>query len=146
MIYFIKYGEDRVKIGYTGRTIERRLEQLHKESPNIDKEILLTMDGDKNKERGLHDMFREVCTGNEYFIYGEEIKRYIRSIESCGKFKYDIKKVCSVCGSDDIYYVLSDNSMHGYKIFCRSCGVFNGFLKKVLSRYVPEDKIESERL
>jgi hypothetical protein len=146
MIYFIKYGNDTVKIGYTGKTIEKRIQQLHKESPKIEKEIILTMDGDKNKEKGLHDLFRDLCIGNEYFKMSDEIDSYIMSVTDAKKYKYDIKKICNSCGSDDIYYVMSSNSNHGYKMWCKSCGVFNGFLKKVLSEYVPNDRIYEERI
>lgn len=87
MIYFIKYGEDRVKIGYTSRNVEKRLYELQQEAPNMSLKILETIEGDKKKEAELHDKFRSICVGNEYFKYSDEIISFISNLEKieyCG--------------------------------------------------------------
>lgn len=85
MIYFIKQN-DYVKIGFTNR-FKTRLNQLQTSSP-VKLEVLAIVDGDKDDERLLHNMFKHIATNGEWFNYCDELKNYIDSLDTSLMWKY----------------------------------------------------------
>lgn len=85
MIYFIKQG-DYVKIGFTNR-FNIRLNQLQVSSP-IKLEVLGIIEGDKTNEKYMHDKFKHISTNGEWFIYCDELKSYIDTLDNSLMWKY----------------------------------------------------------
>lgn len=85
MIYFIKQGEY-VKIGFTNR-FKTRLNQLQVSSP-IKLEVLGIIDGDKNDEQRLHNKFKHIASNGEWFIYCDELKKFIDLLDTSLMWRY----------------------------------------------------------
>lgn len=85
MIYFVKQG-DYVKIGYTN-TFKRRLNQLQTSSP-VKLEVLALIKGDKSDEKNFHDAFKHINTNGEWFLYNDEIERFVDSLDKDLMWKY----------------------------------------------------------
>lgn len=85
MIYFIKQG-DYVKIGFTNR-FKTRLNQLQVSSP-IKLEVLGIIEGDKTNEKYMHDKFKHISTNGEWFMYCDELKSYIDTLDNSLMWKY----------------------------------------------------------
>ena len=85
MVYFIKQG-DYVKIGYTFR-FKTRLFQLQVASP-IKLEVLGIIEGDKNQEQLIHEKFKHISSNGEWFIYCDELKLFIDSLDTSLMWKY----------------------------------------------------------
>ena len=85
MIYFIKQG-DYVKIGFTNR-FKIRLNQLQVSSP-IKLEVLGIIEGDKTDEKYMHDKFKHISTNGEWFVYCDELKSYIDTLDNSLMWKY----------------------------------------------------------
>ncbi len=85
MIYFIKQGEY-VKIGFTNR-FKTRLNQLQVSSP-IKLEVLGIIDGDKNDEQRLHNKFKHIASNGEWFIYCDELKKFIDLLDTNLMWRY----------------------------------------------------------
>ncbi len=75
-IYFIKSSSNSIKIGITNN-IERRIEQIQKTSGFILSVEGIIPYGGYDKEQELHELFNQYRIGNEWFIYSDEIKKYI---------------------------------------------------------------------
>jgi len=79
MIYFIQ-GEltERIKIGFTARFIEQRMQDLQTGSP--DKLLFLGgLPGDVNEENAMHYRFRKFRLHGEWFEPGPELVEFIRN-------------------------------------------------------------------
>ena len=79
-IYFL-CSDNKIKIGYTAGSINRRIQQLNTGSPNkIYK--LGWMEGSKEKEKELHIMFSRyrIRSNGEWFLGAQEIIDYINQI------------------------------------------------------------------
>ena len=74
MIYFVK-ANDRIKIGYSSNPTSR-INQLQTSSP-YDLEVLLIIDGDREKERILHKEFKDCRKKGEWFEFEGTVKDYI---------------------------------------------------------------------
>ena len=85
MIYFVKQG-DYVKIGYTN-TFKRRLNQLQTSSP-VKLEVLALIKGDKSDEKNFHDAFKHINANGEWFLYNDEIERFVDSLDKDLMWKY----------------------------------------------------------
>jgi hypothetical protein len=58
-----------VKIGFTQRTVDKRLGQLKSNSPPIDLKIIGRQNGTKELEAVYHYCFRKTCVKGEWFEY-----------------------------------------------------------------------------
>jgi DNA-binding XRE family transcriptional regulator len=85
MVYFIKQG-DYVKIGFTNR-FKIRLNNLQVSSP-VKLEVLAIVEGDKNEEKNMHQKFKHICSNGEWFIYCDELKYYIDTLDNSLMWKY----------------------------------------------------------
>jgi Meiotically Up-regulated Gene 113 (MUG113) protein len=77
MVYFILYGNKRVKIG-TSTTVDRRFEQIRQGLPGKAKLHYLTP-GDTRLERELHRLFAKDRVAREWFFYSRAIREWIAS-------------------------------------------------------------------
>ena len=79
MIYFIQVENNGpIKIGFTANQINQRLQSLQTSSPNK-LDILGCIDGEIDREKLIHEKFKEYHIRNEWFIPAKEIIRYIIS-------------------------------------------------------------------
>jgi DNA-binding XRE family transcriptional regulator len=85
MIYFIKQ-ENYVKIGFTNR-FKARLNDLQVGSP-VKLEVLAIIEGDKKDEYTLHQKFNHICSNGEWFMYCDELKSFIDSLDNHLMWKY----------------------------------------------------------
>lgn len=77
MIYFIEAIDlGRIKIGYTSRDASSRLEDLRTASP-CRLRLLCTVDGDRARERELHDQFHLDRRKGEWFAHSAALRRFI---------------------------------------------------------------------
>jgi len=79
MIYFVQ-GEltERIKIGFTARFIEQRVQVLQTGSP--DKLVFLGgLPGDVNDENTMHDRFKKFRLHGEWFEPAPELVEFIRN-------------------------------------------------------------------
>ena len=79
-IYFL-CSDNKIKIGYTAGSVDRRIQQLNTGSPNkIYK--LGWMEGNKEKEKQLHVMFSRyrIRSNGEWFLGVQEIIDYINKV------------------------------------------------------------------
>ena len=79
-VYFL-CSDNKIKIGYTRGSIERRIKQLNTGSPNkIYK--LGWMEGNKEKEKELHIKFSmyRIRNNGEWFLGAQEVIDYINSV------------------------------------------------------------------
>ena len=84
MIYFIKLN-DFVKIGFSD-DVSKRVAQLQTSSPyNLD--VLCIIEGDYDKEKELHELFKQYSARGEWFYLSEEILEYIKS---CKDLKWSL--------------------------------------------------------
>lgn len=82
MIYFIQAENGGpIKIGHAKDRLEQRLAELQIGNPYILK-VLGTIEGDRKVEYALHKKFRHVCYRNEWFDDCEEIREFIRKIDT----------------------------------------------------------------
>lgn len=83
MIYFLKAeGIDRVKIGHTGgpcssQDIRRRILELRGGCPIPTIHCLGMMEGDLDREREIHRMFRHLHSHCEWFNVSPELMQFI---------------------------------------------------------------------
>jgi len=77
-VYFIKAG-DFIKIGYSEKSPERRLKEMQTASP-LKLEIIVTLKGNRNKEKELHCKFRHLREQGEWFRAAEELKNFINTL------------------------------------------------------------------
>lgn len=79
-IYFL-CSDNKIKIGYTKGSVEKRIQQLNTGSPNTIYK-LGWMDGDKEKEKQLHMKFSvyRIRDNGEWFLGTEEIIKFINSV------------------------------------------------------------------
>lgn len=80
MIYFI-YAEqvERVKIGFTRTSVEKRLSELQCGSP-VPLTLLAIIGGTVKHEQELHRLFKRFHVRGEWFEYHDEIKAFIAQI------------------------------------------------------------------
>lgn len=77
MIYFIGNKKQKlVKIGYTDQSIRVRFSTIQSNCP-FEVEILLTIDGMRNTERHIHDIFKNAHYRGEWFKITPDIKAFI---------------------------------------------------------------------
>lgn len=80
MIYFIHAQEvNRVKIGYTDRTVEGRLGTLQTGSP-VKLELIGYIEGDLKVEKILHDRFEADRYILEWFDLSHDLRNYINEV------------------------------------------------------------------
>ena len=77
MLYLIKCG-NYLKIGFT-ENLEQRTKTY--ETHNPDFEVLCTIDGDKNDEAYLHNLFKQYKYKNEWFYNNEEIIEVVKNYQ-----------------------------------------------------------------
>ena len=77
MLYLIKCG-NYLKIGFT-ENLEQRTKTY--ETHNPDFEVLCTIDGDKNDETYLHNLFKQYKYKNEWFYNNEEIIEVVKNYQ-----------------------------------------------------------------
>ena len=79
MIYFIRTDNpdvDRIKIGFTTQDLRSRLSQINAGSP-VKLRVVATIDGDRNKETELHNMFKSLHIKGEWFTAAPELIEFI---------------------------------------------------------------------
>jgi len=78
MIYFIKVGKKGpIKIGYTNTNPKHRIEAMKTGSPYPLK-IIGVLDGGKNREKFLHEQFKDLRMNGEWFQPGIILKDFIK--------------------------------------------------------------------
>ena len=87
MIYFIKQG-DYVKIGYT-TLFKKRLNQLQTSSP-VKLEVLALIKGDRVEEKNYHNAFKHINSNGEWFLYNNEIERFVDALDKDLMWKYGL--------------------------------------------------------
>lgn len=77
-IYFVYAAEvNRVKIGRAIKPFER-MWGIKTNSP-CEVTLLGVIVGDREKEKQLHRRFKYLWSHNEWFVYGDEIREYVRT-------------------------------------------------------------------
>lgn len=74
MIYFLK-AEQKIKIGYSSNPINR-ISSIQTATP-YKLEVMLIINGDRDKESELHTLFKNFRGPGEWFDYSPEIKDFI---------------------------------------------------------------------
>jgi len=83
LIYFIEIiGEEPIKIGYTLKRVSQRLSQLQVASPKPMR-VLAVLDGGKNTEAVLHEMFQDDLIRGEWYHRSNELLDFL---EGCGDY------------------------------------------------------------
>lgn len=75
VVYFLKAGPF-IKIGFTGRMVQSRIDQLKTGCP-YEIRLLATIDGDISTERTLHGRFAKHRANLEWFHAADEIMSFI---------------------------------------------------------------------
>ena len=84
MIYFIEIiGELPIKIGYTSKPVNQRLSHLQVASPKPMR-VLAVIDGGKDTEAVLHEMFQDDLIRGEWYHRSNELLDFL---EGCGNFQ-----------------------------------------------------------
>jgi hypothetical protein len=94
MIYFITDLEQ-IKIGYSGRKIDKRKKELQTGSSK-ELYIIGSIEGNKEKEQSLHHKFCQLRQNGEWFKAGEELIEYLNS-------------------TLEVYIILEDRTIKWYK-------------------------------
>lgn len=76
VVYFLAAGPF-VKIGFTGRSVQSRIDQMKTGCP-YEIHLLATIPGDYKKERELHQKFDQHRAHLEWFFAADEIINYIK--------------------------------------------------------------------
>jgi hypothetical protein len=80
MIYIIRAGDsDRYKVGYTNRSVEKRLAELQTGNPER-LMLVMTLEGDIDLEERLHTMFAYCRLGGEWFEFSNNELLKIKEI------------------------------------------------------------------
>jgi hypothetical protein len=77
MVYFIRHGNKRVKIGFSVQ-VDRRLSEIQCSLPGKAKILYLTP-GDTNLEKKLHQLFAADRVSGEWFYYSPAIRAWIEA-------------------------------------------------------------------
>ncbi len=65
MIYFVRRGDGRIKIGFTAKDAQKRIAGLSTGAGSLD--LLATLEGGRDAERALHERFAEHRVEGEWF-------------------------------------------------------------------------------
>lgn len=79
MLYFLK-KDNLVKIGYS-RNPAKRIQTI-RDNSSSDIELLILTEGSITDEKHLHCKFKEYHSFKEWFILSDEIKEFIKTLES----------------------------------------------------------------
>jgi DNA-binding XRE family transcriptional regulator len=85
MLYFIKNGRY-VKIGHTNN-IKLRLSDLQVANPER-LSVIGLIEGSRNDEAELHNKFKHLSAGGEWFYYTEELIDFIQNLETDLMWRY----------------------------------------------------------
>jgi T5orf172 domain len=79
-VYFVEMeGENRIKIGYTAGSAERRMAQLQTGQPQKLR-LLGTIPGERDAEQGLHKEFKAYRGNGEWFFADAEVRAAIQTV------------------------------------------------------------------
>jgi hypothetical protein len=80
VIYFVKFpGSETIKIGYTGWLPDRLQQLTYQYDLEGDVEVLGVLDGNRRKEKEMHERFADLRIGrSEFFRPGQELLDFIR--------------------------------------------------------------------
>jgi len=79
MIYFIQNGDhDLVKIGYTSKTVQARIESMQTGNP-VELKLIESIAGNQDSEKALHRKFKAQRRVGEWFQYSGPVKEYVLS-------------------------------------------------------------------
>ncbi len=87
MIYIVKQL-DYVKIGFTSR-FKKRFQELQVASP-VKLEVLGLIKGDRVNEKNFHDAFKHLSSNGEWFLYNDEIERFVETLDKDLMWKYGL--------------------------------------------------------
>ena len=109
MIYFLK-ANDRIKIGYSHDPYDRIL-SIQTSSP-YKIEVLLLIDGNRDKERELHTQFRDLRRSGEWFQFDEPLRNYIESnVHRDRKYEFGLGPADDFEGNEQIRRLRSKHNV-----------------------------------
>ena len=111
MIYFVRVGKSGpIKIGYSENNIESRIKDLQIGSPEA--LILMgVMEGDKAKEREMHEKFKDLHIRGEWFRPGVDLRQFIFQ-NTDFDFKYTAPDELMIEGGVDLDEIVKDLEIH----------------------------------
>lgn len=79
-VYFVQWGEF-VKIGYTGSSVQSRIDTFKTGCPQDDYTLLAVVRGNQKLETKLHRIFKEFKRHREWFRFEGELARFIHVMD-----------------------------------------------------------------